>query len=169
MCPWSHLWSWKYQSYFVGLPAGSCGDGFVEGSRIWMWSGHHPWDPFQYCQFIAQDFLVWIKVLPLSEKFAVLCFEIPSVNKANYVNSQIFSFVDSAMCCIFPAITDIILFTSSLSPFVGGNSFIILLGSSSLHWSVRLWTLPLFYLEVVASILQNVFLAEAMPLHKCLH
>lgn len=47
-------------------------------------------------------------MLPLSEKFAVLCFEIPSVNKANYVNNQIFSLVDFAMCCIFPAITDVL-------------------------------------------------------------
>lgn len=109
---------------FVGLLAGSCGDGFVEfGCDL----GITPEIPFSIACLLLRTF--W-SGLPPSEKFAVLCFEIRSVNKANYVNNQIFSFVDFA---IFPAITDVL--HSLLALFVGGNSFI------NFQWSVRLWTL----------------------------
>lgn len=79
-------------------------------SRVWsldvMWISH-----FRSLSVLpALDILVCIKVLPLSEKFEVLSFEIPCVNKANYVNDKIFSFVYFATCCIFPAVTVVLYF-----------------------------------------------------------
>lgn len=120
---------------FVGLPVGVA---LLKGLESGCDLGITLEIPFSIACLLLRTF--W-SGLPPSEKFAVLCFEIPTVNKTNYVNNQIFSFVDFAMCCIFPAITDVL--HSLLALFVGSNSFISLLGSS-LQWSVRLWTLFFF-------------------------
>lgn len=81
-------------------------------------------DPFQYYLFIALDVLLCIKVLPLLEKFRFLCFEIPCVDKASYVNDQIFFFcICPCNICFFlyPPCNNrcIILFIIYLSLFVG--------------------------------------------------
>lgn len=92
--------------------------------------------PFsRYHQFSALDVLVCIKVLPLSEKFEVLCFVISCVNKANYINDQILSFVHFAVRCYLPCNNCwTILFI--ICPFVGNNCFVSLLWNCSLLRSV---------------------------------
>lgn len=78
---------------FVGLPVGSLRVAWLTGLEFGCDLGITLEIPFSIACLLLRTF--WSGLSP-SEKFAVLCFEIPSVNKSNYVNNQIFSFVGFA-------------------------------------------------------------------------